>query len=316
MFPFFWGGSVSVLTKLHYIYICIICTYRDRNSFTQTAPFSPLWLAHSSRQAAGCCCYTGTQEHRKHWHPLYVRQTVCASYWKVSVFFCWHRNIRLASLSFPAATGTHSLVCPWLEKFPARFILKLHYIHMTWCITIQLSSFALPRQGHNFILIELMSAACVIMKIPAILRNPQVRCRVHNTHPWARLIRSMPSNYISSRFILILSSHVRLKSSKWSPSYQNFVCVSLLSLACYIPRPCHQLFLVTNHLRLSQWYIYRFTRPLVFSAVTPYSLVNGQSHLETRVAPVSSSALTMEKREFCGYFAPLWAGLNAHSVEW
>jgi hypothetical protein len=83
-------------------------------------------------------------------------------------------------------------------------------------------------------------------EIPCLLWNPKVHYRVHNSPhwplSWATCIQSTPPHPISLICVLILSSHLRLglpSALTLRLFNQNFVCISSLSHACYMPRQSH-----------------------------------------------------------------------------
>jgi hypothetical protein len=92
-------------------------------------------------------------------------------------------------------------------------------------------------------------------EIPSILWNPKVHNPVHKSPLlslfWARSIQSIPSHSISLRFILILSTHLRLGLPSGIFPYgipTNILHAFLCPHSCYMPCPSHPQPPVTSSL--------------------------------------------------------------------
>jgi hypothetical protein len=195
--------------------ICIICTYRERQELVDPNSVIGPFEQTSSRPLL---------LHRKRWHLLHVRQTVCASYWKVSVFFCWHRNIRSASLSLPAATGPLSfwwgsaergILSSVRDKRISLHVSYWNFVTSTWLDVLRCSSAALPCP--NRVIIWLWSNWCprhALSRFPSFYGTRRfitvfTRARYWSLS-WARSMQSIPSHPLSLRYILILSTYLGL----------------------------------------------------------------------------------------------------------
>jgi hypothetical protein len=82
-------------------------------------------------------------------------------------------------------------------------------------------------------------------ELPSILRNPKVHHRVHkslhSSLSWARSIQSIPSQPISLRYILILSTHLRhgLPSGLFPYSFPANILYAFLFSAIRATCPAH-----------------------------------------------------------------------------
>jgi hypothetical protein len=140
----------------------------------------------ADKQPAGRYCYAGSIVIWCTWDRRFVH--LAGKF----VFFCWHRNIRSVSLSSPAATGSLSF---WLGS-AERGIFSSHgdkrtlhvsywnRIRSIWLDVLRYRTAGLPCPTR---VIDFMSAACIIIRIPIILRNPRVHCRVHNSSPLSQI---------------------------------------------------------------------------------------------------------------------------------